>query len=88
MTSWEYVDLFIEGQAVKAQAPVIVSASRSTDIPAFYADWFFHRLHQGYSECSLSAFCRYTNKLSPAVLMLLLLDSSFCSDLLHYLSLV
>ncbi len=49
MTSWEYVDLFIEGQAVKAQAPVIVSASRSTDIPAFYADWFFHRLHQGYS---------------------------------------
>ncbi|MDR0939514.1 MAG: DUF1848 domain-containing protein [Mediterranea sp.] len=32
-----------------AQAPVIVSASRSTDIPAFYADWFFHRLSVGYS---------------------------------------
>lgn len=31
------------------QAPVIVSASRSTDIPAFYADWFFHRLQKGYS---------------------------------------
>jgi hypothetical protein len=29
--------------------PVIVSASRSTDIPAFYADWFFHRLKVGYS---------------------------------------
>ena len=37
------------GIAVEAQSPVIVSASRSTDIPAFYADWFFHRLRQGYS---------------------------------------
>ena len=30
-------------------APQIVSCSRSTDIPAFYADWFFHRLKVGYS---------------------------------------
>ncbi|WP_289198199.1 DUF1848 domain-containing protein [Bacteroides acidifaciens] len=37
------------GESVQAFAPVIVSASRSTDIPAFYADWFFHRLKQGYS---------------------------------------
>ena len=37
------------GEIVQAQAPVIVSASRSTDIPAFYADWFFHRLEKGYS---------------------------------------
>lgn len=29
--------------------PVVVSASRSTDIPAFYCDWFFHRLKVGYS---------------------------------------
>lgn len=29
--------------------PVIVSASRATDIPAFYADWFFYRLKRGYS---------------------------------------
>lgn len=28
--------------------PVIVSASRSTDIPAFYADWMLSRLRQGY----------------------------------------
>lgn len=33
----------------EAQAPVIVSASRSTDIPAFYSDWFFSRLNMGYS---------------------------------------
>lgn len=35
------------GSAVSAAAPVLVSASRSTDIPAFYADWFFHRLREG-----------------------------------------
>lgn len=29
--------------------PVILSASRATDIPAFYADWFFYRLQKGYS---------------------------------------
>ncbi|MBQ9536739.1 MAG: DUF1848 domain-containing protein [Desulfovibrionaceae bacterium] len=38
-----------DGTIVQAQAPVIVSASRSTDIPAFYADWFFDRLRAGYS---------------------------------------
>ena len=37
------------GELVQAQAPVIVSASRSTDIPAFYSDWFFSRLKKGYS---------------------------------------
>lgn len=37
------------GEYADAQAPVIVSASRSTDIPAFYLDWFFHRLEKGYS---------------------------------------
>ena len=37
------------GDCVEAQLPIIVSASRSTDIPAFYSDWFFHRLRVGYS---------------------------------------
>jgi hypothetical protein len=36
------------GKYLEAQAPVIISASRSTDIPAFYSDWFFHRLKEGY----------------------------------------
>lgn len=39
------------GLFADAQAPEIVSASRSTDIPAFYADWFFARLKKGYSLC-------------------------------------
>lgn len=37
------------GMFADAQAPEIVSASRSTDIPAFYANWFFERLKKGYS---------------------------------------
>lgn len=36
------------GESVEAIAPVIISASRSTDIPAFYAKWFFNRLAKGY----------------------------------------
>ncbi|MFR9502046.1 MAG: DUF1848 domain-containing protein [Rikenellaceae bacterium] len=37
------------GETTEASSPIIVSASRSTDIPAFYADWFLHRLKCGYS---------------------------------------
>lgn len=36
------------GKIVEATAPVIISASRSTDIPAFYTKWFFNRLAKGY----------------------------------------
>ncbi|MCQ2191260.1 MAG: DUF1848 domain-containing protein [Paludibacteraceae bacterium] len=36
------------GCLVDSIAPVIISASRSTDIPAFYAKWFFNRLEKGY----------------------------------------
>lgn len=41
--------LLENGEQVPAQFPVIVSASRSTDIPGFYSDWFLHRLKVGYS---------------------------------------
>lgn len=41
------------GEMVMMQTPQIVSASRSTDIPAFYSDWFFDRLDNGY--------CAWTN---------------------------
>jgi hypothetical protein len=51
---WEKVpldvpDLGVPGgiRTVKAVAPVIVSASRSTDIPAFYGDWFMSRVRDG-----------------------------------------
>jgi hypothetical protein len=50
MTQWQKTQIQRDnGEMAEAQAPVIISASRSTDIPAFYADWFFHRLKVGYS---------------------------------------
>ena len=50
MANWKKIDIIREnGEKVTAQSPFIISASRSTDIPAFYADWFFHRLKVGYS---------------------------------------
>lgn len=50
MAAWKKEILQREnGGLVEMQVPEIVSASRSTDIPAFYADWFFHRLKVGYS---------------------------------------
>ena len=49
MATWKSIEIIINGNPVKAQAPLIVTASRSTDIPAFYADWFFGRLEKGYS---------------------------------------
>lgn len=46
---WEKIDIQNdEGEVVSAQAPVIISASRSTDIPTFYADWFVERWKKGY----------------------------------------
>lgn len=37
-----------DGEVVDAQAPIIISASRSTDIPAFYSDWLIQRINEGY----------------------------------------
>ena len=50
MASWKKEDLPREnGEIVSMRVPEIISASWSTDIPAIYADWFFHRLKEGYS---------------------------------------
>ena len=46
---WEKVNLKIkDGLEKEATAPIIISASRATDLPAFYSDWFMERLRQGY----------------------------------------
>ncbi len=48
--AWKKTTITLDnGTCAEAQTPEIISASRSTDIPAFYADWFFHRLAKGYS---------------------------------------
>lgn len=36
------------GVSVEAQSPIIISASRSTDIPAFYSKWFINRIKRGH----------------------------------------
>lgn len=67
MATWQKIKIQRENyELVEAQAPVIVSASRSTDIPAFYADWFFHRLTVGYSAWTnpfngVKSFVSYQN---------------------------
>lgn len=46
---WEKEKLALpDGRVVDAICPVIVSASRSTDIPAFFSTWFSNRLRAGY----------------------------------------
>lgn len=37
-----------DGIEAEAQCPIIISASRATDIPTFYADWFISRWKAGY----------------------------------------
>lgn len=67
MAKWDKIKIQREnGETIDAQAPIIVSASRSTDIPAFYADWFFHRLKVGYSAWTnpfngLKSYVTYQN---------------------------
>lgn len=47
--NWDKIDIQNDlGETVCAQAPIIISASRSTDIPAFYADWFVERWKKSY----------------------------------------
>lgn len=45
---WDKVSVQTVNGPVSGIAPVIISASRATDIPAFYAEWFAGRLAAGY----------------------------------------
>lgn len=46
--NWEKVNIMTPHGSQQGIAPVIISASRSTDIPAFYSKWFMKRLQVGY----------------------------------------
>lgn len=49
--AWDKIQIKkTNGEVIEAQAPIIISASRSTDIPAFYADWFINRLNEEYTK--------------------------------------
>jgi DNA repair photolyase len=50
MAVWDRIEITRDdGDEVSAMAPVIISASRSTDIPAFFSEWFMNRLKKGYA---------------------------------------
>ena len=47
--NWEKQELVtVCGEIVLAQSPIIISASRSTDIPTFYGEWLVNRWKAGY----------------------------------------
>jgi DNA repair photolyase len=49
MGIWKEVELITDSGEIKsAIAPVIISASRSTDIAAFHTEWLINRLKSGY----------------------------------------
>ena len=55
---WEEVSIQTDDGEIKAAiAPVIISASRATDIPAFHSQWFMNRLGKGY--------IRWENRFAP-----------------------
>jgi DNA repair photolyase len=46
---WDRTEISTQsGDRVNAVNPVIISASRATDIPAFFSPWFINRLRAGY----------------------------------------
>lgn len=64
--------------------PVILSASRSTDIPAFYLDWFFNRLNQGW--CSwINPFNKQKHEISFEDTKFIVFWSKNPLPLLYYL---
>ena len=46
--AWPTVPLATKQGEYQAIAPLIISASRATDIPAFHMAWFMRRLREGY----------------------------------------
>ena len=47
--------------SVNIAHPVIISASRSTDIPAFYSDWLVSRIKEGYVKWKNPFSGEFTN---------------------------
>lgn len=49
MKTWNKKNIINDnGKTVEAIMPFVISASRSTDIPAFYSRWFMNRFEKGY----------------------------------------
>lgn len=64
------IRISIEGHRnVEAMSPYIISASRATDIPAFYSEWLFKRLSEGY--------CTWTNPYNRQITYISFLKTKF-----------
>jgi hypothetical protein len=48
--NWQKVKISVRGEEQRAAAPMILSASRRTDIPAFHADDFLEGMRRGWFE--------------------------------------
>jgi len=73
-----------DGITVDAITPVIVSASRSTDIPAFYSEWLIQRLIRGYVKWT-NPFNRVPQYVSFAKTRVIVFWSKNPQPLMQYL---
>jgi hypothetical protein len=48
MAKWNRCQIELPTGTVSGISPIVISASRMTDIPAFHCDWFFERMRAGY----------------------------------------
>ncbi len=72
------------GYSADAVSPVIISASRSTDVPAFYTDWFMGRLRRGYVRW-VNPFNQVSEYVSFAETRVIVFWSKNPKPLMHYL---
>ena len=82
---WEPVEIRTDdGAVVSGKAPVIISVSRATDIPAFFSPWFMNRLRRGYVRW-VNPFNRKSEYVSFAETRVIVFWSKNPQPLLQYL---
>lgn len=83
---WPKIPVTLDnGDIVEGIAPLIISASRSTDIPAHYPSWFFHRLEKGYIRW-INPFNKKSQMVSLAQAKLIVFWSKNPLPIIKYLS--
>ncbi len=82
---WEKIKLEIEPNTfADAVAPVIISASRATDIPAFFSKWFMDSLNKGFVK-TVNPFNRKIQYVTFKNLRVIVFWSKNPKPLLEYL---
>ncbi len=62
----EKIQTVLASKQSKNKIPNIINASRHTDIPAFYSDWFFNRIKQGFVQVKKRFGMKASEKVSLA----------------------